>query len=80
MLARHGRRVALARRPEALEVDCARADLVLSYPRIERCPNGPPLIGPEALRAGGGLALWLDAAGIRSLSVREVRGDRPWSR
>ncbi len=80
VLARHGRKVALARRPEALDADCARADLVLSYPRLERCPNGTPLIGPEALRAGGGLALWLDAAGIRSLSVREVRGDRPWSR
>jgi competence protein ComEC len=80
VLTRHGRKVALARRPEALEADCARADLVLSYPRLERCPNGAALVGPEALRAAGGLALWLDAAGIQSLSVREVRGDRPWSR
>jgi len=80
LLNRHGRKVALAQRPEALEVDCARADLVLSYPRIERCPNGAPLIGPEALRASGGLALWLDAAGIETLSVRDVRGDRPWVR
>jgi competence protein ComEC len=80
VLRRNGRKVALARRPEALEVDCARADLVLSYPRIERCPNGAPLIGPKALRAAGGLALWLDTAGIRTLSVRAVRSNRPWSR
>jgi competence protein ComEC len=80
LLARNGRKVALARRPEALEADCARADLVLSYPRLERCSNGTALIGPRALRTTGGLALWLDAAGIRTLSVREARGDRPWSR
>ena len=38
-LERHGQRVALARRPEALEEDCRRADLVISYPRLERCPT-----------------------------------------
>ena len=80
VLRRHGRAVAIARRPEALETDCRRANLVISYPRLERCPNGTPLIGPEALRAAGGLALWLDASGIERLSVREVRGDRPWTR
>jgi len=26
---------------------------VISYPRLERCPNGAPLIGPQALRAAG---------------------------
>ena len=80
MLHRHGRVVAIARRPEALETDCRRADLVISYPRLERCPNGTPLIGPEALRAARGLALWLDASGIERLSVHEVRGSRPWTR
>ncbi|HEX5796374.1 MAG TPA: ComEC/Rec2 family competence protein, partial [Geminicoccaceae bacterium] len=80
VLRRHGRTVALARRPEALEADCGRVDLVISYPRLERCPDGAPLIGPEALRAAGGLALWLEPAGIESLSVHEVRGDRPWTR
>jgi competence protein ComEC len=80
VLRRHGRAVALARRPEALETDCGRVDLVISYPRLERCPNGAPLIGPEALRTAGGLALWLEPSGVETLSVREVRGDRPWSR
>jgi competence protein ComEC len=77
---RHGQRVALVRRPEALEEDCALASLVISYPRIERCPNGNPLIGPRALRRAGGVALWLDAGGIESLTVREVQGERPWVR
>ncbi len=75
---RNGQRVALVRRPEALEEDCARADLVISYPRIERCPNGTALIGPQALRRSGGLALWLDPDGIEQLTVRETRGERPW--
>jgi competence protein ComEC len=80
VLVRDGRTVALAREPGALEEDCRRADLVISYPRIERCPNGTPLIGPQALNRSGGLALWLDSAGIEMLTVREVRGERPWSR
>jgi competence protein ComEC len=80
VLRRHGRTVALARRPEALEADCGRTDLVISYPRLESCPNGAPLIGPVALRSAGGLALWLEPSGIESLSVHEVRGDRPWTR
>jgi competence protein ComEC len=78
VVSRGGRRIALSRRPEALEADCARADLVISYPRIERCPNSAPLIGPRALRDAGGL--WVSRSGIETLSVREVRGDRPWTR
>ena len=80
VLARHGRTVALARRPEALEDDCARANLVIGYPRLERCPNGTQLIGPEALRKAGGLALWIGTGGIEVLTNREARGDRPWVR
>jgi competence protein ComEC len=72
--------VALAREPEALEEDCARAALVISYPRIDRCPNGTPLLGPRALRRAGGVALWLEATGIEVVTVREVRGERPWTR
>ena len=80
VLRRDGQLVALTRGPGALEEDCARAALVISYPRIERCPNGRPLIGPQALYRSGGLALWLDPAGIEILTVREVRGERPWTR
>jgi competence protein ComEC len=80
IVSRGGQRIALARRPEALEEDCALADLVVSYPRIERCPSGTPLIGPEALWRSGGLALWVEQGGIETVSVREVRGERPWVR
>jgi len=80
VVAKAGQTVALARRPEALEGDCAAAGLVISYPRIERCPGGTPLIGPNALRRMGGLALWLEPDGIATRSVREERGDRPWAR
>jgi competence protein ComEC len=76
---RNGQRIALVRRPEALEEDCALADLVISYPRIEHCPSGRPLIGPGALWRSGGLALWVEQGGIETLSVREVRGERPWA-
>jgi competence protein ComEC len=80
VVARDGRRTALARRPEAIEEDCRRADLVVSYPRLEFCPNGTPLVGPYALRRAGGLALWLEPGGIEVLTVREVRGERPWTK
>ena len=79
VLARAGHTVALARRPDAIEEDCRAADLVLSYPRVEWCPGATPLIGPRALRHAGGLALWLEPAGIDMLTVREARGERPWS-
>jgi competence protein ComEC len=78
VVGRLGQRIALARRPEALEEDCALVDLVISYPRIEHCPNGTPLIGPNALWHAGGLALWVGRDGIETTSVREVRGERPW--
>ncbi|MGI9419529.1 MAG: ComEC/Rec2 family competence protein [Geminicoccaceae bacterium] len=77
---RNGQLVALTRSAEALPADCARNDLVISYPRIEACPNGTPLIGPAALRASGGLALWLDPDDVSQKTVGEVRGDRPWTR
>ena len=80
VLTRAGHTVALARRPEAIEEDCRTADLVVSYPRLEACPGTTPLIGPRALRRGGGLALWLASSGIEMLTVREARGERPWTR
>jgi len=80
VLTRAGHTVALARAPEALEEDCRHADLVVSYPRLEWCRGATPLIGPRALRRAGGLALWLEPAGIEMLTVRDARGERPWTR
>jgi competence protein ComEC len=77
---RDGHAIAFTRAAEALPEDCARNELVISYPRIEACADGTPLIGPKALREAGGLALWLEPGRIERLSVREVRGERPWAR
>ena len=74
--------MALNRNAEALPEDCARNDLVIAYPRIEACPNGTPLIGPNALRASGGLALWLAPDGIpagkRARGARRSPVDAPY--
>jgi competence protein ComEC len=81
ILERDHRRIALARRPEALEEDCRSADLVISYPRLESCPvGGAPLIGPQALRHAQGLAVWIGRDRIETLGVRAARGARPWVR
>jgi competence protein ComEC len=77
---RDGHAIAFTRAAEALPEDCARNELVISYPRIEACADGTPLIGPKALREAGGLAFWLEPGRIERLSVREVRGERPWAR
>ncbi len=77
---RKGVQIALTRNAEALPEDCSRNDLVITYPRIEACAGGADLIGPRALRRAGGLALWLDHGVIERKTVREVRGDRPWTR
>lgn len=77
---RDGKQIAITRKADALPEDCARNDLVISYPRIEACPNDTPLIGPKELRASGGLALWIDPDHIRRKSVADVRGNRPWTR
>ncbi|MDX1541617.1 MAG: ComEC/Rec2 family competence protein, partial [Geminicoccaceae bacterium] len=81
VLTRHGQRIAFAERPEALLDDCRLADLVLSYPRVERCPDGTArLIGPSALRASGGMALRIEPREIVIRTVTEDRGARPWTR
>jgi competence protein ComEC len=77
---RNGMSVALNRRASALPEDCLRNDLVISYPRIDACAGDTPLISPRALRASGGLALWIGPDRISQTSVREIRGDRPWTR
>ena len=73
--------VALARRPEALPEDCARADLVVTALRVAACPGraATPLLGGGELWASGGVALWLRERGIRRATVAEERGRRPWT-
>lgn len=82
VLERPGGRITLARRPDALLEACRKPGLVVARLGPERCPEGPAeLVGPRALAASGGLAIWLEEDGtIRSRSVAEARGAWPWAR
>ncbi len=83
LLEQGGVQVTLARRPEALLEACREAGLVIARLGPERCPGGGPaeLLGPRALAATGGLALWLEPDGtIRRRAVAETRGRWPWVR
>lgn len=76
-----GTLVALVRHPSALGDDCARAGLlVLTMPRPPSCVPQGPAIDLFDLRDNGTHAIYLQDAGVRIVSVSEVRGDRPWTR
>jgi len=77
---RGGRQVALALTGEALLEDCWGSDLVLSLVPVRRaCPKGTAVLDRFDLWREGAHALWVEADGIRSESVAQWRGDRPWS-
>ncbi|HZQ39393.1 MAG TPA: ComEC/Rec2 family competence protein, partial [Rhizomicrobium sp.] len=68
--------IALAMRPEALDQDCARADLVISAAKAVSC-SGPRLVLDERrIAAGGGYALRF--APLGATSIKQARGARPW--
>lgn len=73
-----GKRVTLARRPEAAFEDCGRVDLVVARVGPERCGRGGALIGPRALAASGGIALVRTDAGFTVETVTARRGRWPW--
>jgi competence protein ComEC len=68
--------IALASRPEALDEDCVRADLVISAVEVSSC-DGPKLVlGARAIASGGGYAVRL--APLGAVSINQTRGSRPW--
>lgn len=73
--------VALPQQPKAIIEDCRHADAVIAA-RMSvryRCPSARIVIDRNDLWRGGAHALYLDAAaGIRSVSVAQTRGRRPW--
>ncbi len=77
-LVRPGVTIAKVMRAEALDDDCASANIVVSAVAIDR-----PCIGPELvldlrrITDAGGYAVWFSPLAIRS--VQEERGDRPWT-
>ena len=75
-----GKTVALIRHPAALEEDCRIADIVVAPFTVGKgCQRGAgggrP---PHALQAEGAHALYIEGLSIRSESVAEARGRRPW--
>lgn len=77
--------VALPQQPKAITEDCRHADVVISARMAVRyrCPAARIVIDRNDLWRGGTHALYLDAAhgvpmGLRSVSVAQTRGRRPW--
>jgi competence protein ComEC len=73
-----GRTVALSRDSQAQAEDCGSADAVVNLEPARRC-RAPVVIDRWALRRGGTHALYVTPGGVRAESVREQRGQRPWT-
>ncbi len=77
---RHSVRLALSRSAAAFREDCRRSDLLFtSIPGLV-CRKGARVWDGRALTRAGGMAIWFEDGGLRIETVREARGDRPWSR
>ncbi len=73
--------IALPQQPKAITEDCRHADAVISTRMAVRyrCPSAKIVIDRNDLWRGGTHALYLDSdLGIRSVSVAQMRGRRPW--
>lgn len=73
---RSGLVIAISSRPEALDEDCDRADIVVSTAPLVSCDKPHLALGAEQIAAGGGYAITLSP--LRAISVNHARGQRPW--
>lgn len=73
-----GPSVALVRMPDALAEDCRIADVVITAESARGC-RAPLVIDRWRLRREGAQVLYVSPEGIRVESVRDGRGDRPWT-
>ncbi|MGB6389110.1 MAG: ComEC/Rec2 family competence protein [Methyloceanibacter sp.] len=74
-----GKTIALVRHPAALEEDCRIADIVIAAISVGKaCKAARVVIDRRMLRAAGAHALYIEGLSIRSESVAETRGRRPW--
>ncbi|MCB2096012.1 MAG: ComEC/Rec2 family competence protein [Parvularculaceae bacterium] len=74
--------IAIASRQEALDDDCARADLVIAlyFASVEsRRACAAQIVDRSALLRDGAHAVYLSRGDIRISTVAELRGRRPWS-
>jgi competence protein ComEC len=69
--------IALSLRPEALEEDCARAKVVISAAQAVNCKGPAVAIDQKAAEEGEGWRVTLSAL-PSAVSVRTIRGERPW--
>jgi competence protein ComEC len=76
-----GRTVALLRDAAALAEDCGNADMVVSWGALwpARCRGPGILLDRRTLTANGTHAIWLSPDGVEIATVRDQRGQRPWS-
>jgi competence protein ComEC len=76
---RAGGPTALLLLTHAIRADCA-ADVLVSLEPIRlNCPDTDPwIVDRFSVWRDGAQAIWLDPDGVRVLSDRDARGDRPW--
>ena len=75
-----GKKIALALRPGALADDCERANVLIStIPLRQPCATPKRVIDRFNVLDEGAMALWFLGDGVRSVSVAQTRGQRPWS-
>jgi hypothetical protein len=74
-----GKIVALIRHPAALEEDCRLADIVIAPFSIgKRCGAARVIVDRHVLKEQGAHALYIEGLSIRTETVAELRGRRPW--
>ena len=74
-----GKTIALIRHPAALEEDCRIADIVIAPFSVGKgCSTARVVVDRRALQAEGAHAIYIEGLSIRSESVAETRGRRPW--
>ncbi len=77
---REGRAVALVFQGQALLEDCWGSDLLVALLPVGRaCPRGTATLDRFDLWREGSWAIWVEAEGVRAVSVAALRGVRPWS-
>lgn len=81
-----GKTLAIVSHPHALAEDCARSDIVISRLRAttiearKECSGAALFIGAETLRRDGAHAIYINGDDIRTRTVAQDLGNRPWVR
>lgn len=76
-----GKTVALIRGVGALQEDCRLADIVITpFPLEEGCEAARIVVDGRALANSGAHALYIEGLSIRTETVVQMRGARPWAR